>query len=536
MSASPVLEGFLTDRFHIEAATQYLIGFFINLGSVIFFVLYLGWIYWRSSEQPHSGKSEPNNGVFARPIAVLLVRIGIVTCALPVLLGLGTLPICEDDHAFLCNSFLNPGNISNFIFIAFLLQFLISSYLNIGKRVVTRIPLNGTEQIFTSGVFRGALATQVGKNLTTGKITIVDPWFSEAYQIGPEWCVENFKRCKVDPANFDVSEGDPRRLPFAEDSFDVIILTFGSFIVFPEEWDQEIFIAEMHRILKPEGSLVSFQLEFNLKILSLSFYSFDGEQRRNIFIHSIFNLISFNLKQILVDGIPSSTPIKLIKMGFVEKNSKRIFGIPPMKLSFFEKNVNHRPVQSQNLILDPIVPMKPRKYGHVTPYIFLGLNIAIFGILTWLLIRFWKDLTVPKQIPIATLNTLNAGLLSPALQFFGFGVVQTFVDQLDKRATNDIDTLGKMFSHEVKFILGALFLSTLWNAIWWAPVVVVDMYVSHAINNDTLVQFLNFVMSMLIFLVLLFVGKGVAAMRKKEERRKKEKEMNDMGSHVRLLA
>eukprot|EP01119_Soliformovum_irregulare_P020346 TRINITY_DN656_c0_g1_i2.p1 TRINITY_DN656_c0_g1~~TRINITY_DN656_c0_g1_i2.p1 ORF type:complete len:522 (-),score=146.87 TRINITY_DN656_c0_g1_i2:29-1513(-) len=494
MSASPVLEGFLTDRFHIEAATQYLIGFFINLGSVIFFVLYLGWIYWRSSEQPHSGKSEPNNGVFARPIAVLLVRIGIVTCALPVLLGLGTLPICEDDHAFLCNSFLNPGNISNFIFIAFLLQFLISSYLNIGKRVVTRIPLNGTEQIFTSGVFRGALATQVGKNLTTGKITIVDPWFSEAYQIGPEWCVENFKRCKVDPANFDVSEGDPRRLPFAEDSFDVIILTFGSFIVFPEEWDQEIFIAEMHRILKPEGSLI------------------------------------------LVDGIPSSTPIKLIKMGFVEKNSKRIFGIPPMKLSFFEKNVNHRPVQSQNLILDPIVPMKPRKYGHVTPYIFLGLNIAIFGILTWLLIRFWKDLTVPKQIPIATLNTLNAGLLSPALQFFGFGVVQTFVDQLDKRATNDIDTLGKMFSHEVKFILGALFLSTLWNAIWWAPVVVVDMYVSHAINNDTLVQFLNFVMSMLIFLVLLFVGKGVAAMRKKEERRKKEKEMNDMGSHVRLLA
>jgi arsenite methyltransferase len=126
--------------------------------------------------------------------------------------------------------------------------------------ILNHIPWRGDEQVLDIGCGRGLLLIGAAKRLTTGKATGIDNW-QTTDQSGntSEATLENARMEGV-AGRITVDTDDMRKLPYPNESFDVIT---SHWVVhnLPSERDRNQALTEMHRVLKPGGHLILADIE-----------------------------------------------------------------------------------------------------------------------------------------------------------------------------------------------------------------------------------------------------------------------------------
>jgi SAM-dependent methyltransferase len=126
--------------------------------------------------------------------------------------------------------------------------------LRIRDQLLEPIPWRGDERVLDVGCGRGLLLIGAARRLTTGKAIGLDRWVAGALTGNrPEAVLDN-ARLEGVLDRVEVKEGDVRQLPFADDSFDVVVSNFVVHEV-NNRPEREQTLREMVRVLKPGGRL-----------------------------------------------------------------------------------------------------------------------------------------------------------------------------------------------------------------------------------------------------------------------------------------
>ena len=122
------------------------------------------------------------------------------------------------------------------------------------EHILDGLKLQGSEDVLDMGCGRGAVLTAVAKRLTTGKVTGVDVW---------RWMDQSGNSANATMANaraegvadrVAVETGDMRRLPFADNTFDVIVSSFAIHNISGNA-GRAAAVTEAMRVLRPGGRL-----------------------------------------------------------------------------------------------------------------------------------------------------------------------------------------------------------------------------------------------------------------------------------------
>jgi SAM-dependent methyltransferase len=137
-------------------------------------------------------------------------------------------------------------------------------YSKVGKlalteRLLDRIQWLGNERVLDVGCGRGVLTMAAAHRVNRGSVIGVDVWNRNALSGNRAKSVlENAKMEGVDD-RVEVREGDARALPFADETFDIVL---SNFVVheLKSRADREKMMREVSRVLKPGGhvALVDF--------------------------------------------------------------------------------------------------------------------------------------------------------------------------------------------------------------------------------------------------------------------------------------
>lgn len=146
--------------------------------------------------------------------------------------------------------------------------FTVATYLyttRVGKfqvwaRILTDLRLRGDEQVLDIGCGRGALLTAVAKLLPAGRAYGVDIWRPDQSGNGPDAARRNAEREGV-ADRIELYTADMTRLPFADDTFDLIVSSLAVHNV-PSAAGRRAAIDEAVRVLRPGGRLVIADLAF----------------------------------------------------------------------------------------------------------------------------------------------------------------------------------------------------------------------------------------------------------------------------------
>ena len=132
--------------------------------------------------------------------------------------------------------------------------------LNVRDRLLDSISWRGDEGVLDVGCGRGLLAIGAAKRLTkAGKVTGVDVWDDEHLSgNSPDALRENAKAEGVE-ARIKLENTDARTLPFANDSFDVVLSSLAIHNIEGAE-ERAKAIAEIVRVLKPGGRVAIFDI------------------------------------------------------------------------------------------------------------------------------------------------------------------------------------------------------------------------------------------------------------------------------------
>ena len=160
--------------------------------------------------------------------------------------------------------FGDPPRLGEIALVAASIYFLLGAggmvrYSKVGKlrirdQILELIPWRGDEMVLDIGCGRGLLLIGAARRLGTGKAIGVDRWVVGALTGNrPEAALDN-ARLEGVLDRVEVKEGDVRKLPFADDSFDVAVSNFVVHEV-SNRAEREQMLREMVRVLKPGGRL-----------------------------------------------------------------------------------------------------------------------------------------------------------------------------------------------------------------------------------------------------------------------------------------
>ena len=127
-------------------------------------------------------------------------------------------------------------------------------------RLLDQIQWNGTEQVLDVGCGRGLMLVGAARRLTTGKAIGVDIWLSKDQSSNTrDGALEN-ARIEGVSKKIEIDTADARSLPFQDSSFDVVM---SHWVVhnLESETDRNKALAEMARVLRPDGSLILSDIE-----------------------------------------------------------------------------------------------------------------------------------------------------------------------------------------------------------------------------------------------------------------------------------
>jgi arsenite methyltransferase len=120
--------------------------------------------------------------------------------------------------------------------------------------IVDRLNFDGGEQVLDMGCGRGAVLIAVARRLTTGKVTGVDLWRSIDQSGNSVDATLANARAEGVADRVVLETGDMRKLPFADNTFDVIVSSLAIHNI-PAPADRAAAITEAIRVLKPGGRL-----------------------------------------------------------------------------------------------------------------------------------------------------------------------------------------------------------------------------------------------------------------------------------------
>jgi len=119
-------------------------------------------------------------------------------------------------------------------------------------RLLDRIDWRGDERVLDVGCGRGLMLIGAAKRLNSGRATGIDLWQAEDLTgNNPEAALENARRERV-AERVTVQTADMRRMPFPEDSFDVVVSRAPIHNLY-NSGDRAQAIREIARVLKPGG-------------------------------------------------------------------------------------------------------------------------------------------------------------------------------------------------------------------------------------------------------------------------------------------
>ena len=126
--------------------------------------------------------------------------------------------------------------------------------LRIRDQILESTPWRGDERVLDVGCGRGLVLIGAARRLTTGKAIGLDRWLTGALTGNrPEAVLDNARYEGV-LDRVEVKQGDVRQLPFADDSFDIVVSNFVLHEV-NNRAEREQMLREMARVLKSGGRL-----------------------------------------------------------------------------------------------------------------------------------------------------------------------------------------------------------------------------------------------------------------------------------------
>jgi arsenite methyltransferase len=126
--------------------------------------------------------------------------------------------------------------------------------LHLRDKILNSINWQGDEQVLDVGCGHGLMLIGAAKRLTSGHATGIDVWSQvDQGNNSAEATIENARREGVFE-RVEIKNADARELPFAENSFDVIL---SSFVIhnISGAAERDRAIREIARVLKPGGQL-----------------------------------------------------------------------------------------------------------------------------------------------------------------------------------------------------------------------------------------------------------------------------------------
>jgi SAM-dependent methyltransferase len=132
--------------------------------------------------------------------------------------------------------------------------------MRLRERLRELIPWRGDESVLDVGCGRGLWLVGAARLLTTGKATGVDVWRPDLSVNRPEAALEN-ARLEGVADRVAVQDGDARRLPFGDGSFDVVVSALVLHNIRDSEGRRQA-VREIARVLRPGGHVVLLDLRY----------------------------------------------------------------------------------------------------------------------------------------------------------------------------------------------------------------------------------------------------------------------------------
>ncbi|MEP7200650.1 MAG: class I SAM-dependent methyltransferase [Chloroflexota bacterium] len=126
-------------------------------------------------------------------------------------------------------------------------------------RLLDALALRGDERVLDVGCGRGLLLLGAAKRLTTGKAVGVDIWRNEDQSDNRADATWANARAEGVADRVEIKDGDARDLPFADNSFDVIVSSLALHNI-PDAGGRAQAIREIARVLKSGGRVAIFDV------------------------------------------------------------------------------------------------------------------------------------------------------------------------------------------------------------------------------------------------------------------------------------
>jgi SAM-dependent methyltransferase len=124
------------------------------------------------------------------------------------------------------------------------------------RQMLNAIDWRGDERALDVGCGNGFLLVDVAKRLSTGTATGIDVWKAEAGEQSADVARRNVQLEGV-ADRVDIRDADARQLPFANQTFDVIVSSLMLHHA-GDSGDRHRVLDEMVRVLKPRGTIVLY--------------------------------------------------------------------------------------------------------------------------------------------------------------------------------------------------------------------------------------------------------------------------------------
>lgn len=136
--------------------------------------------------------------------------------------------------------------------------------LRLRDKLIGKLQWRGDEQVLDVGCGHGLMLLAAAKRLTTGKAIGVDIWQKEDQAGNSAAATMENARLEGVADRVELKDGDARRLPFADNSFDVILSSWALHNIYNES-ERRTAIREIARVLKPGGSILIVDIKHTVE-------------------------------------------------------------------------------------------------------------------------------------------------------------------------------------------------------------------------------------------------------------------------------
>ncbi len=127
--------------------------------------------------------------------------------------------------------------------------------LRLRDKIINSISWRGDEMVLDVGCGHGLMLIGAAKRLTSGKAVGIDLWQKEDQSDNSREATLQNVRLENVTERVELLDGDARKLPFEDKSFEVILSSWALHNIY-DRAQRETAIREIVRVLKPGGRLV----------------------------------------------------------------------------------------------------------------------------------------------------------------------------------------------------------------------------------------------------------------------------------------